>query len=297
LKTIKGNYIERRETIFQDEFKANQQAPRHDRIVPLLAAFKHRQKFHFIFPYASGGNLRELWETHSSSEAPGTRPAEWYSPQWLVNECLGIAQSLVATHQPTSRTELGELCNLAPQIHADIKPRNILCFETMKDGKKSFTLKLADFGFARKVNETSTLDAQYVTHTKTYRPPEHDLEDSVRLNYDVWCLGCVYLEFVTWAVLGWSEVEKFGGERIDEVDDPHTSTAKGEDYEDTFFRKVARHLRWYDFSGLTFGTESNTERPSKKTTAIVRILRVGRGNIRISCQVKNSVTAVSMSVL
>ncbi|KAI3327010.1 kinase-like protein [Xylariaceae sp. AK1471] len=290
LKTVKRGFWDLGKDRFQEEFIANQQAPRHDRIVPLLAAFTHRNKYHLIFPYASGGNLVELWETYSSSEALGDRPAAWYSSQWLLKECLGIAESLAATHQPTDNTGLGKLYNPAPQLHADIKPRNILCFETVEKGKQSFTLKLADFGFARKVNEDSTLATGDVSHTKTYRPPEYDLEDLVHLNYDVWCLGCVYLEFITWAVLGWSEVENFCSARLEERDDPHTSAAKGEDYEDTFFRKVARAPRWYDLSGLKFGAERDTKITSKKTTSSQRLLRVGRGNIRISCKVKESVT-------
>ncbi|KAI8629013.1 kinase-like protein [Xylariaceae sp. FL1651] len=287
LKTFKRCYFGLDEKDFQKEFEANQQTPRHARIVPLLAAFKHGHEFHLLFPYASGGNLEELWKKYSSREALGDNPASWYSPQWLLNECLGLAASLVATHQSSDNTTVGGQHNHAAQLHADIKARNILCFEI--DGKESIILKLADFGFAQRAGADLTLAVGDVVQIKTYRPPEHDLKDRVRLNYDVWCLGCVCLEFITWAVLGWSEVETFGRNRMDERDDRLTSTAKGEEYEDKFFRKSARAPRWYNLSGWRFKIGSNTEITSKKSTASQHFFQVNRGNIQINCKVKESV--------
>ncbi|RYC61452.1 hypothetical protein CHU98_g4761 [Xylaria longipes] len=284
LKTFQKRLYRLGEDKFRDEFIANQQTPWHNRIVPVLAAFKHRQEFHFIFPYADDGNLEEFWKTYSSIE-----PTTWYSPQWLLGECLGIAESLAAIHQPTVTTEHGTQHIWVPRLHADIKPRNILCFGTIKEGHRSFTLKLADFGVSREVNGNSTLEVGHVTHTRTYRPPEYDLEEIVNLNYDVWCLGCVYLEFLIWAVLGWSEVDNFGRTRMNETDDPHTSAVRGLDYEDTFFRKAAHAPRPYSVSGLKFRIERRTEITSKKSTTSQRLFRIDRGNTRISCEVKNSV--------
>ncbi|KAI0542768.1 kinase-like protein [Xylaria digitata] len=283
LKTFGKNSRVLSEEHFQDEFKANQQAPRHNRIVTVLAAFKHRERFHLIFPLATGGNLEELWKAFSASNT------SWYSTRWLLSECLGIAEGLVAIHQPTITTGLGTQHHPVPQLHGDIKPRNILCFETAEGGTKSYNLKISDFGVAHKVYEGSSLEISRVAHTKTYRPPEYDTEDFVDLNYDIWCLGCVYLEFITWAILGWSEVEDFARYRIYERDDPYTSITKGGDYEDTFFKKEAQTPRWYDLSGLKFKIESNIKRTSKKTTTREQSIRINRGNIRIFCKVKESV--------
>ncbi|TRX98494.1 hypothetical protein FHL15_000568 [Xylaria flabelliformis] len=290
LKTFKRRPGGGEKNIFREEFIANQQTPQHDRIVPVLAAFKHRQEFHFIFPYANGGDLKKLWETYSSSTTA------WYSPQWLLGECLGIAESLAVTHQPTATIEPGTQHILAPRLHADIKPRNILCFERIEGGEQSFTLKLADFGFSRRVNGDSTLEANQVTHIKTYRPPEYELEDIINLNYDVWCLGCVYLEFITWAVLGWSAVDNFGYIRTSETNDRRTSSVRGYDIEDTFFRKVAHAPRLYDLSGLKPKIEKRTEITSKKTAINQHVFRFGRGKTRISCEVKDSVKSHSNTI-
>jgi serine/threonine protein kinase len=43
--------------------------------------------------------------------------------------------------------------------------------------------------------------------TPTYRAPESDLASSMSPKYDVWSLGCLLLEFATWAVAGWDAVE------------------------------------------------------------------------------------------
>ncbi|KAI0544715.1 kinase-like protein [Xylaria curta] len=282
LKTFKRQSEKSNENSFRAEFEANQQTPRHNRIVPVLTAFKHRQKCHLIFPCANGGDLKELWEAYSSSASA------WYSSQWLLGESLGIAESLAAIHQATATTEPGTQHVLAPRLHADIKPRNILCFETREGGHQSFTLKLADLGFSRKVNGNSTLEAEKVTHIKTYRPPEYDL-GIINLNYDVWCLGCVYLEFITWAVLGWSAIDTFGDIRMKEMYDPQTSSARGDDCEDTFFRKVARAPRLYDLWGFKPRIEKRTEITSTKTAISQRVFRFGRGKMWISCKVKDSV--------
>ncbi|KAI1755861.1 kinase-like protein [Xylaria castorea] len=289
LKTFQKKSEEADEYSFREEYIANQQTPRHDRIVPVLAAFKHRQEFHFIFPYANGGNLQELWKLYSPSGTLGNRVATWYSPKWLLGECLGIAESLAATHQPIAITEPGIQHVLAPRVHADIKPQNILCFETGEGRHQSFTLKLADFGVSRKVNGSSTVKVKYVTHVKTYRSPEYDLEDVLNVNLDVWCLGCVYLEFLIWAILGWPVLDEFGTTRMNETHDPQASAARGLDWEDTFFRKVARAPRPYDLSGLKPRIEKHTEMISKKTTISQRVFRIGRGTTRISCELKESV--------
>ena len=197
------------------------------------------------------------------------------------------------THKATARPQQGTQNIVVPQLHADVKPRNILCFKTTANGERSFVLKLADFGYARKVDENSTLETGDMTHTKTYRPPEYDVEDIIHLNYDVWCLGCVYLEFITWAVLGVSGKESFGAARSKERHDSYTSAAKGQVLEDTFFKKCIIIPPWYDLSGLKLSFEGKIKRTSSRTATSQHLFRVSRGIIRIECKVKDSVTRVS----
>ncbi|KAF7534851.1 hypothetical protein G7054_g5879 [Neopestalotiopsis clavispora] len=222
---------------YKQEVMANLRIPQHNRIVPLLAAFRHRGKFHLVLPWARGGNLADLFQNYSTPRntvVDGQTSADWYSEEWLLAECLGLAEGLVAIHEtPTSR-----------QIHADIKPENILCFASNDDEDGgSFYLKLADFGEAQQVKTaTGTIPVKRVPHTKTYRPPEHDTDEALQLNYDVWCLACVFLEFITWAIAGSEALNKFEADRLDESDHPKVSTAKGTVLQDTFFKKSAGEL-------------------------------------------------------
>jgi len=57
--------------------------------------------------------------------------------------------------------------------------------------------------------------------TFTYRAPEFDLEEVIGQPSDMWGLGCVYLELVSWFMVGHEETyEVFSVERLS--DDLHT---------------------------------------------------------------------------
>jgi serine/threonine protein kinase len=104
--------------------------------------------------------------------------------------------------------------------HGDINPSNILWYDDGdsdgdNDGRTlQGTLKITDFGQAEVHSFQSKTNHREVPNTLTYRPPECDLPHSViRQTYDIWCLGCVYLEFVTWLLGGHELVLKFGVSR------------------------------------------------------------------------------------
>ncbi|KAI1124967.1 kinase-like protein [Nemania abortiva] len=283
LKTFRNpRYRDLAEYDFKAELQGNQRAPRHDRIVPLLTAFEFGNGFHLIFPYAAEGDLHSLWKKYDVlNRSPDTH---WYSPQWLLTECLGIAEALAATHQPSS-----EDSGRVPQLHADIKPRNILCF---RNDQNEFSLKLSDFGSSRKVRPDLTLEVSgdNVAYIYTYRPPEYDTEECISLKYDVWCLACLYLEFITWAVAGYDAIDRFSQSRLGEKNDRLALARKGEDLEDTFFKKAARPPRWYDLSSLRVGAWSQRiEKVTKKVTRSRRSFNVSRGEIKVSCRIKDSV--------
>lgn len=231
LKTFGHN--SKAERKYKREVKANDRIPQHERIVPLLAAYKHQGKFHLVLPWARGGSLADLFQNYATPNTPkGERQLiiDWYSEDWLLDQCSGLADGLSTVHEAPN----------AAQIHADIKPENILCFAPGDGNLDAFTLKLADFGEARLVDQVNKfIERKHVPHTKTYRPPEHDTADVLMLNYDVWCLGCVFLEFVTWAIAGFEAVEDFSEARLQELDESKVTTALGTVLSDTFFRKTS----------------------------------------------------------
>jgi serine/threonine protein kinase len=83
----------------------------------------------------------------------------------------------------------------------------------------SGTLKIADFGQAEFNSLKSRTARRDVANTLTYRPPECDRlvrneQPIIRQRYDIWCLGCVFLEFVTWVLGGEELQEDFARERM-----------------------------------------------------------------------------------
>lgn len=119
--------------------------------------------------------------------------------------------------------------------HGDITPGNILWYGTQLEsaGTLSGTLKIADFGQAELNSKHSRTRERSVANTLTYRPPECDVQPNlIRQSYDIWCLGCVYLEFVTWMLGGASLLLQFS--RLRNTPDRYMNNEKT----DTFFEFV-----------------------------------------------------------
>ena len=97
-------------------------------------------------------------------------------------------------------------------FHGDIKPENILTFNDDRDSALG-TLKTADFGLSKlyAISRRTNLHTVKRGGTPTYRPLECDLTliGQVSRAYDIWSLGCVYLEVVTWFLKDWDDVEEF----------------------------------------------------------------------------------------
>ncbi|KAK8101859.1 hypothetical protein PG999_012233 [Apiospora kogelbergensis] len=230
LKTFTGDFgPEISRSDFKKELKANRCISRNDHIHPLLLAFEHRGSLSLLFPWTELGDLPAIWGKHPSPrhEGPSRQQIsheELHSPQWILRECLGIASAVAYIH------------GLDPEclLHADIKAENILGFPA----HGSVILKLADFGNSKVLpSASSSTKVRGMAHTKTYRAPEFDIQDTVTIKFDVWSLGCLYLDFVTWALMGLDEIEEFQKRRLHEEKDLAANYEN--ESEDTFFKRVA----------------------------------------------------------
>lgn len=159
-----------------------------------------------IFPWAEG-NLAEFWKGCSSD--PGSR----HDSFWSLQQCLGLAGGLRKVHNDNSwRLRHGSnKFGLRNQgRHGDIKPENILFFPGT--GTARGRLVVADFTLMRfhSVDTVNYTQAGKVGFSETYYPPEVDDSSgaSVSQKYDVWTLGCVYLEFITWYLIGYDAIGK-----------------------------------------------------------------------------------------
>ncbi|KAL5435749.1 hypothetical protein PMIN07_007346 [Paraphaeosphaeria minitans] len=101
--------------------------------------------------------------------------------------------------------------------HGDISPGNILWYDNddKLDSALRGTLKLSDFGEAELNSAFSRTRKGDVAATMTYRAPECDFPPKhIRQSYDIWSLGCVFLEFVTWLLDGADALDAFAEQRL-----------------------------------------------------------------------------------
>ncbi|KAI0847223.1 hypothetical protein F5Y00DRAFT_242022 [Daldinia vernicosa] len=199
----------------------------HPHVVKLLAAFRHESSFYLLFPWAEGGSLHSFWK-ENPKPVPDTSLSRWISEQ-----CLGIATALCQIHRghstlETSSSHYGR--------HGDIKPSNILLFQG-NIRSKNHVWALGDFGLGTLNRQKEGNRGDHpIGFSPTYRAPELDIKGTIDSAYDIWSLGCVFLELVTWMLRGWEGVTSFALSRVD-IDQ---RTDKAGDRDDGFFRIVAR---------------------------------------------------------
>jgi serine/threonine protein kinase len=277
---------------FCKEIEGNLNSPEHDRIVRLLTAFRYHNRFYLVYPFANKGSLDALWKTYTPNgivqESSQIEPnaASWYSEMWLIGECLGIADALAATHGLRN----DHAAEGKGFLHADIKPENILCF---RETDSKIVLKLADFGEATPVK--SGLKTDKVARILTYRPPEYSPENTITLNYDVWSLGCLFLGFVNWAILGPEGIESFEQEREDEQDEAAITEKPGQMTEDTFFKRIRKEPVPFLLKRLHCGRCRVIKVNSGKATTTYS-LGVS-SHVDITSRVKDAVVSVSTKQL
>jgi serine/threonine protein kinase len=224
LKTLRG-----KKEGFQQEVRMLKRLCKHSQIISLLATYQHCEYFHLIFPWAEC-DLQTYWKTKNPNPSH-----DLDTVLWMAWQCESIAEGLyyIHHHETSSVSSLFTHDSVRMKIpksptreksgsqfrssyvvfgrHGDIKPANLLWFRNPRDPRDKGTIKISDLG-AGEFNTTdkprSTLDI--TGHSPVYRPPECDLRRAViTTSYDVWTLGCLYLEFITWYVGGWKLLEEF----------------------------------------------------------------------------------------
>lgn len=155
-----------------------------------------------MFPWADGGNLRDFWKR----ENPNSLLPEISHPGlflWVLQQMYGLAQGLEALHNYGNK-QFGR--------HGDLKPENILLFKDLPV-KTLGTLRIADVGLA-KFHDVATSGREDNTRTargtRMYEPPETEITDGPRSRkYDIWSIGCIFLEFIVWLLYSNEGVEDF----------------------------------------------------------------------------------------
>jgi serine/threonine protein kinase len=216
---------------------------KHAHLVKLLATFRWKGKYYLMFPYA-GSNLREYWQR---TPLPDFSQA---TVTWFLDQIKALASALYSVHeyqlthpyppigQYTSggNNASGREDDRRYGRHGDIKPENILWFaqEGSHNLENKGHLVIADFGLTdfHKRATRSDVPAGHVTGSPTYEPPELILHWKISRAYDIWSLGCVYLEFVTWLIRGSEVLDRFPearGKLKDKLDDDTFFTIIGDE--------------------------------------------------------------------
>ncbi|KAI0441729.1 kinase-like domain-containing protein [Xylaria telfairii] len=200
LKILNPQPDQELERMYQNEIRQlshfNGTVSRH--LVTLLATFTQKEKRHFLFPWATC-DLFSYWETENM------QPWDIGHVRWFSKQLLGLVQAVRALHWSRSKEHYYAR-------HGDLKPDNILWYKGYADDDEKGILVVSDMGFtvAHTMYSRSKDLAAGVARTPEYRPPELDDQDAkVSRSYDIWTLGCIFLEMLIWFLGGNNERIEF----------------------------------------------------------------------------------------
>ena len=174
---------------------------RHRFILPLLSSFvvagdDSEAILSMITPYAQGGDMFGWIGTAKSSELPSYPPSMDDNVErrdFIFRSMVSLSEALAYLHSKIEDRWCG---------HFDIKPHNILLFQ---EGME-WVWKVSDFG----LSSLSSLDDEGTTAeigTDEYQPPDYHkspVETKYGPSFDVWSLGCIFLELLMVLIYGWS---------------------------------------------------------------------------------------------
>lgn len=135
--------------------------------------------------------------------------------EWIADQCYGIVDAVKFIHNPNARNAEGATVY---GRHGDIKPENILWFRQYQRSTEMGRLVLSDLGLAaiHRDQSRSNVPGQAIPTTPNYRPPECDMDGRdghISRSFDIWTLGCLFLEFLVWLLQGWEGRNEFRMDR------------------------------------------------------------------------------------
>jgi serine/threonine protein kinase len=172
----------------------------HNHLIRHLGTYERGQTYFIVFPWADGGSLDTFWKDQDS------RTRDNALAIWSLRQMLGIAEALRLMHEKNIR-------------HGDIKPDNILLYRFLDVER----LVVADVGISRQ-HLQATVHRNKGTTTRATTPCYEAPETSGNPNeprmrrYDMWSLGCVFLEFVVWLLHDMQTIESFYAARKEDMD-------------------------------------------------------------------------------
>ncbi|KAF4439873.1 serine threonine kinase [Fusarium acutatum] len=206
----------------------------------LLFSFRRADYYYLVFEWADG-DLTDLWETMPTLYRPDVEE----DAHWFFRQCLGIVRSLGSLHKQRSSytaSTMEEIVHVALAgkygRHSDIKPQNLLWFSDYQGDKKDH-LVIADLGLTQFNTSQSKSHASWAGikgYTQTYKAPESEVNREVGTRYDIWSLGCVFLEHASvFLMRDNSCVKAFSDNRLNE---DRRRNRTGNYHSDTFYNVI-----------------------------------------------------------
>ncbi|TVY23266.1 Proline-rich receptor-like protein kinase [Lachnellula hyalina] len=180
----------------------------HDHLVTLLGTFTYKGQFSMIFPWAEC-DVENYWL--KINPMPNLEDIEFV--RWVSRQCRGIMESVNVIHNPKHPETLPK--ETLYGRHGDIKAENILWFKSPDEADRGIWV-ISDLGlstFNREVSR-SMVPNQSILYTPGYRPPECDIKGGkISRAFDIWTLGCFYLEMTCWFLGGRKLKDNFETDR------------------------------------------------------------------------------------
>lgn len=224
MKVVKLERTGRREMDFVDATKHIV----HEYYARCFASWTIGHKYYMIYDLADC-NLKEFMQNH-----PEGMHHSCLTSSWLIQQMCGIAGALNEVHtvkpgqniQRSNDVASGGLGvpqtqgkNKAGYLH-DIRPENILVFKRKNNG-----FRLCDWSCAKVKDFMAVISGADPASRKTttggkitYKPPESHSKGETGRPYDLWSLGCVFLELLVWFWEGLEALDEFRTNRLGKVD-------------------------------------------------------------------------------
>lgn len=186
--------------------------------IKAIAYYRLKGEHYFIFPWADMGNLRQFWKLNSPK-------AERQDLIWAFTQLTGLAVAMKELHHLTSESE-GRLPSMNGDNcrHGDLKAENILCFKPDRGHEDRPRLVIADLGLARVHTDATGLRdlTQTTASTVRYSAPELAMNPNAARSrrFDIWSLGCIFLEFTVWLLYDKDGLGSFCGGPSDSSNEP-----------------------------------------------------------------------------